>query len=61
MSPDTQRIADILAEAPLWLRTGLIAPDPARRTAAADGLAAMLARKLAEPAGADKDQMRLPW
>jgi len=61
MAPSTQRIADLLADAPVWLRVGLMAQDRARRIAAADGLAALLARKLEEAAGSERDQMRLPW
>lgn len=46
MSPDQQRIGEVVARAPEWLRRDLLSDDRGARAAAEEALAAMIADAL---------------
>lgn len=62
MTISTQRLADILLQAPSWACMGLTAPDERLRGRAADTLALVIAERLELPERPVRDerQMTLP-
>ena len=59
-SPSLERVAEIIATSPGWVRVGITAPDPRTRAAATDALAAFITAELSGPEAAlDAAQLAL--